>query len=64
MLISDYDKGEIIKLRKNGQVIFDGDLLFIPSIKDTKFNNVTRTKITLMPYSVAMLRWTIFQKIK
>ena len=60
MPISDYDKVEIIKLRKNGQFIFDGDLLFILSIKDKKFNNVTRTKITLM----LMLRWTIFAKIK
>ena len=62
--ISDYDKGEIVKLRRNGQFIYEGDLLFTPSIKDKKFNNVTRTNITLVPYSVAMLRWTIFPKIK
>ena len=62
--ISDYDKGEIVKLRRNGQFIYEGDLLFTPSIKDKKFNNVTRTNITLVPYSVAMLRWTTFPKIK
>ena len=45
-------------------VVYGGDLLFTPSIKDKKFNNVTKTNITLVPYSVAMLRWTIFPKNK
>lgn len=62
--ISDYDKREIVKLRAMGQVIYDGEMLFTPAIKDIKPLSLEKTGITLVPYSTATLRWTVFPDAK
>ncbi len=61
--VSDYDRGEIVKLRANGQVIYEGEMIFTPDIKDLKPRSLEKTEITLVPYSTAMLRWTVFPDV-
>ena len=61
--ISDYDRQEIIKLRNMGQVIYDGEMVFTPDIKDIKRTQVKSTDISLVPYSTATLRWTVFPNV-
>lgn len=61
--MSDYDKQELVKLRNMGQVIYDGEMVFTPSISELAPAETERVGIELVPYSAAMLRWTIFPKI-
>ena len=61
--ISDYDKQEIVKLRRMGQVIYDGEMTFTPDIAKIGKTAVESTEITLIPYSAATLRWTVFPDV-
>ena len=62
--VSDYDRVEYEKLKENGQVLYHGEMLFTPEIKDLAPEQLKKTKIELIPYSTAMLRWTIFPNAK
>ena len=62
--ISDYDRQEIVKLKKMGQMIYEGEMIFTPDIKDLKNCSVEQVYISLIPYSTATLRWTIFPDVK
>ncbi len=64
IFISDYDKGEIVKLRRMGQIIYEGELTFPPEIKDIQPTGLTKREITLLPYCESALRWTVFPDIK
>ena len=58
--VSDYDRVEYEKLKKNGQILYHGEMLFTPQIKDIHPLRLREIKIRLIPYSTAMLRWTLF----
>lgn len=60
IFISDYDKQEIVKLKRMGQIIYDGELTFPPRIEDIKPSGYTKQQITLIPYGASGLRWTVF----
>lgn len=64
IFISEYDKGEIVKLRRMGQIIYDGELVFPPKIQDIRPSGLTKTQITLIPYGASALRWTVFPDAK
>lgn len=64
VFMSEYDKIEIEKLKNMNQTIYEGEMLFTPKLKDIKVKEYEQTKIQLVPYSTAMLRWTIFPKHK
>lgn len=64
IFISEYDKGEIVKLRRMGQIIYDGELVFPPKIRDIRPSGLTKTQITLIPYGASALRWTVFPDAK
>lgn len=61
--VSDYDRQEIVKLRRMGQVIYDGEMVFTPAISELGPAKISCEDIVLIPYSTAMLRWTVFPKI-
>lgn len=60
VFVSDYDKGEYIKMKTTGQVYYAGDLYFTPDLKTLKPTGYRQVDITLVPYATALLRWTIF----
>lgn len=60
VFVSDYDKGEYIKMKTTGQVYYSGELYFTPDLKTLKPTGYRQVDITLVPYGVALLRWTIF----
>lgn len=60
VFVSEYDKGEYIKMKTTGQVYYAGDLYFTPDLKTVKPTGYKPVDITLVPYSTAMLRWTVF----
>ncbi len=60
VFVSEYDKGEYIKMKTTGQIYYSGDLYFTPDLKTIKPTGYKQVNITLVPYSTAMLRWTIF----
>ena len=62
VFVSEYDKGEYIKMKTTGQIYYSGDLYFTPDIKTLNPSGYKQVDITLVPYSTAMLRWTIFPK--
>jgi hypothetical protein len=60
VFVSDYDKGEYIKMKTTGQVYYAGELYFTPDLKTLKPTGYQQVDITLVPYATALLRWTIF----
>jgi len=62
--VSDYDKGEYVKMAACGQIYYEGELLFTPKISDLAPTGFAPVDIRLVPYSAAMLRWTVFPNIK
>ena len=64
VFISDYDKQEIVKLRRMGQIIYEGELTFPPEIKDIQPTGLTKREITLIPYGASALRWTVFPDVQ
>ena len=62
VFVSEYDKGEYIKMKTTGQIYYSGDLYFTPDLKTINPTGYKQVDITLVPYSTAMLRWTIFPK--
>lgn len=62
--ISDYDQVELVKLKRMGQIIYDGPMKFTPAIKDLHPTSIKSLDIKLIPYARATLRWTIFPNVK
>jgi len=60
VFVSDYDKGEYIKMKTTGQVYYSGDLYFTPDLSTLKPTGYRQVDITLVPYGTALLRWTVF----
>lgn len=58
--VSSYDKIELVKLRKMGQHIYEGDMIFTPSLASLNPKKLEKVNIKLVPYATAALRWTIF----
>lgn len=58
--ISDYDRTELVKLAAMGQDVYQGEMALTPDIPTLHPTGFTPAAIRLVPYSTAMLRWTIF----
>jgi len=58
--ISDYDRTELVKLQAMGQNVYQGEMALTPAISTLDPTGFSPVDIRLVPYSTAMLRWTVF----
>ena len=58
--ISDYDRTELVKLQAMGQDVYQGEMVLTPAISTLDPTGFSPVDIRLVPYSTAMLRWTVF----